>query len=498
MAEENNEEESGIFPSGFIGMLIFSVLADGFELIDVIFGGIPVISWFVDAAAALIIGKWLKKHGGGILETQGGNKAESSSEKKSSSNKSEEKNNEKSAKSKPKSYVKRMVFSYVIEQFPILGTILPTWTLNVISTLRNKKIFFLSLLAMIVCFPLLVLGIVNLLFTGSASASPTSGHSIEYPTNTNKQTMIDCINNYIKNYSGSPYNGMGEDFVSAGEQYNIHPGYIVAMSVRESSLCTDQNAGCLCFPYDNSCFNSWGRKKSQENPTCCDDNNWTKYPSWKDGIYKHTEYIKRDYFDKGKKTVEAITPIYCPSCNVEEYAAFIVSESEKAACAPLTTIGSPVGEAGHDHESLRSFYDQQIKQTNPNITVTISSPFCDPRSSNRCSDCSNYQECISRCGDGYRHFGYDFPMPDGTEIVAAYPGTVIQKVGTPGIYIQSEDKSHVVAYFHVKPKEEITVGMHVDVGTPIGNIVSAGSGPHLDIKKFKDPNQHWACTAFDW
>jgi hypothetical protein len=223
------------------------------------------------------------------------------------------------------------------------------WTINVISALEERKTIYLVVAATAIIGPLLIMGFGEMIKPDLTAAGPLK-HSVEYPEDAEKQKMIDCINNYIESSapsgSPSPYKGMGEDFVKAGEQYGIHPGYIVAMARKESSLCTDSAAGFLCFEKEGAtnspCYNAWGRKKSGENPACGEEGNWwTKYPSWKEGIYLHTEFIKRDYFDKGKTTVEDITPTYCPpeECDTEAYINWITSESEKAACTPLKTIG---------------------------------------------------------------------------------------------------------------------------------------------------------------
>jgi len=179
------------------------------------------------------------------------------------------------------------------------------------SSLLGKNTTLIFFLLVIVFSPLLLLVIVRLLYV--APSQPTiAGSDVSYPEGANEEEMINNINNYInQRYPTSPYKGMGKDFVEAGKQYGIHPGFVAAISVHESSMCTDRGSGCLCFPHSNSCFNSWGRKKSRDNPPCC-GNKWTQYPSWKDGIYKHTEFLRRDYYDQGYTTVETIINRYAP------------------------------------------------------------------------------------------------------------------------------------------------------------------------------------------
>lgn len=346
--EEKKVSSTGVF---FFIMLGFAILFDLADIIANLFeifasATIPFASAFIDLIAAIVVGIWLKRHG--ITPTKGPANVKKSAEKVK-----DEGQRVSGVLGKSKAYTKQIIISFFIEQIPFIGGLLPTWTLNVISVLEERRTLYLIIATTIIIAPLFVMGFGEMIKPDPASAG-IFGHSVEYPKDSEKQKMVDCINNYIESStpsgSPSPYKGMGEDFVKAGEQYEIHPGYIVAMARKESSLCTDSAAGFLCFEKEEAtnspCYNAWGRKKSSENPACGKEGNWwTKYPSWKEGIYLHTAFIKKDYFDKGKTTVEDITPTYCPpeECDTEAYINWIISESEKAACTPLKTTGGANG-----------------------------------------------------------------------------------------------------------------------------------------------------------
>ncbi|MGB9613851.1 MAG: hypothetical protein ACPL4K_06760, partial [Candidatus Margulisiibacteriota bacterium] len=83
----------------------------------------------------------------------------------------------------------------------------------------------------------------------------------------------------------------------------------------------------------------------------------------------------------------------------------------------------------------------------------------------------------------------------GSPVVAAYPGKVIfRDETTPGVFVESEDQSHIVIYNHINIDPSVYVGMPVNVGTLLGYVNSAN---HLDVKKTTN-RDFWGCGAFDW
>lgn len=149
------------------------------------------------------------------------------------------------------------------------------------------------------------------------------------------------------------------------------------------------------------------------------------------------------------------------------------------------------GPSTGSHQDLANFYTNQL-----GYTVTIGAGgFCaQRRGTSRCPGVTN--GCQAECASSMAcHFGYDFMIHTESPVVAAYPGTVVQFWGNYGVVIQSKDKTHYVAYNHMNLSPDLHEGMTVNTGTVLGTIDGAN---HLDVKKFTDLNQAWACTAFNW
>lgn len=333
----------------------------------------------------------------------------------------------------------------------------------------------------IVMAPILMLTIAKLLFVEPSKLQALeSGSGISYPQNADEQKMADCINNYIAKYSGSPYNkvnNVGKVFVSAGKQYNIHPGYIVAISRKESSLCSNPAAkGCLCY-------NGWGRKAGNQQPEC-KGYGWYVYNDWLDGISEQTRFIREEYVDKrGLDTVEKITPIYCEG-DVTDYIAMMLSESEKAACYPLTSSGRPNSSGGIF--PLKG-YNQEVDGSCYLETNTPGNPQC------------GYSGGFGGGRDGNRrHAGVDLDVPRGScprsiisnpssapehcKVYAIKDGTVVLTFGTDpsndfyfgtgGIMIDHGD--YVAHYGEIAPL--VSVGQQIKSGQYIGNVIANTDG----------------------
>jgi hypothetical protein len=84
---------------------------------------------------------------------------------------------------------------------------------------------------------------------------------------------------------------------------------------------------------------------------------------------------------------------------------------------------------------------------------------------------------------GVQHLGVDIPAPDGTIVVSPVDGLVVlnrTNVADPFsayLVIQSEatGDEHVLAHI----RSDLGTSTPVDAGTPVGSIVTAGTGPHL-------------------
>lgn len=304
----------------FVIMLIIAFIIDGLSafigLVELTIGGsIPLISSFINFIGTAVIGTWLYFR----------------KRKEITENLAQR-------------LLARLGISSAVELIPIINVIIPTWTINVLSVLEYRRVLYLIMIAGITFVPIILIVLYNFL-QPEASVASAYGHEISYPENADEQQMVNCITTYISKYPQSPYNkitNVGQYFVEAGKKYNIHPGYIVAISQHESTLCANTAAkGCLCY-------NGWGRKAGKGQPECY-NYGWYAYNSWTDGIDGQTKFIKEEYYDKrGLKTVEDITGVYCPAsdgCDVEGYVNLMIQESEKAACVPLRSsiaLGGPI------------------------------------------------------------------------------------------------------------------------------------------------------------
>lgn len=324
MAQEKTEKIEAKEGSGvgglFVVMLIIALVIDAISaflgLIELIIGGsIPIVSGLINFIGTAVIGTWLYFRKRKEIKENLAQKL-----------------------------ISRLGISSGIELIPIINVFIPTWTINVLSVLNYRRLLYLAMIAGFIMLPIILIALYNVLMPEISSAAGM-GHDVSYPESADEQKMINCINNYIAKYRNSPYNtvpNVGKYFVEAGKKYGIHPGYIVAISQHESTLCANTAAkGCLCY-------NGWGRKAGRGQPECR-GYGWYAYNSWIDGIDRQTEFIRKVYYEeRGLTTVEAITGVYCPAsdgCDVEGYTSLMISESEKAACEPLKSsvvLGGPL------------------------------------------------------------------------------------------------------------------------------------------------------------
>ncbi len=102
------------------------------------------------------------------------------------------------------------------------------------------------------------------------------------------EVMAKAIDLYLSD-RGSPMEGYGEVFVSAGKIFGVDPYLVVAIAGKESSW------GKYCFKP----FNAWG----------WGDEEWSDF---NDAIINYTRNLSVEYISKGIDTIPQIAPIYCP------------------------------------------------------------------------------------------------------------------------------------------------------------------------------------------
>jgi len=137
------------------------------------------------------------------------------------------------------------------------------------------------------------------------------------PTIVNDQKFSAAIDQYITKYaSGSPFRGMGADFVAAGKAHGINPAWEVNIARKESVF------GTMGWAVQHA-NNAFGRTAGDGQPsiTSPTGKKWYKYDSFKDSISNQAEYLKRRFVDKGLTTFDSITPVYCPpsECDTPAY-----------------------------------------------------------------------------------------------------------------------------------------------------------------------------------
>jgi len=95
-----------------------------------------------------------------------------------------------------------------------------------------------------------------------------------------------AIDDYLRSKS-SPLAGQGQEFVSAGQQYNVDPRFVVAISNAESTFGT--NGSCATQRH-----NAWGYGGGW--PNC-----WN-FDAWSAGIWQVTRDIGNNYFGRYHQT----------------------------------------------------------------------------------------------------------------------------------------------------------------------------------------------------
>lgn len=105
---------------------------------------------------------------------------------------------------------------------------------------------------------------------------------------------LEIIKRYLEHYR-SPLLPYSEKILEAADENGIDYYWIVAIAQQESNLCKK-------IP-ENS-FNCWGYGINSKGTL--------KFENYEIAIDSYANYLKRQYFDKGLTTTEAIMRKYCP------------------------------------------------------------------------------------------------------------------------------------------------------------------------------------------
>lgn len=117
-------------------------------------------------------------------------------------------------------------------------------------------------------------------------AGPLFG--LQFPQVSDINDLISRINTYIKTaVNGSPFNGLGSEFVSMGQKYNVNPAMIVGIAFKEEALGTTRD-------YSNRVsHNSFGYGQIPGSPV--DQYGFAVFPSFSASIGIVTKQISIDY-----------------------------------------------------------------------------------------------------------------------------------------------------------------------------------------------------------
>ena len=124
---------------------------------------------------------------------------------------------------------------------------------------------------------------------GPADGGPVFG--IAFPQVSDTADLAKRLDDYIKKTQpSSPLIGLGADFVTAGQKYNVNPALEVAIAYKESSLGINQVA--------NS-HDAWGLTAQGDVSGYPYVGGEYAFPSWKVGIEQATKYVGVNYTAPG-------------------------------------------------------------------------------------------------------------------------------------------------------------------------------------------------------
>ncbi|MDD5551566.1 MAG: M23 family metallopeptidase [Candidatus Pacebacteria bacterium] len=192
--EQEENKVSSLSPI-FLIMLTFAIICDLADIFANLFelivsASIPFVSVFIDLIAAIVIGTWLKRHG--ATPTKG-----PASVKKSAEKVKDEGQRVSGVLGKSKAYLKQIIVSFILEQIPFIGGLLPMWTINVISVLKERRTLYLVIAATMIMAPLFIMGFGEMMkpevcATPNGATTDLSGNG--FPVKNPSQEAINRIN----------------------------------------------------------------------------------------------------------------------------------------------------------------------------------------------------------------------------------------------------------------------------------------------------------------
>ena len=332
------------------------------------------------------------------------------------------------------------------------------------------------------------------------------------------------IDNFLRSKRGdSLFIGHGKDFVEAGKQSGLDPRYILAHACLETGYGTSG-----VFLKTNNCF---GIAAYDSSP-----NSAYKFKNIKTGIIEGAKWIKKNYYDKGNKTLAQMkaagyatdpawpTKIASIMKSINAFATenSLFTKLGEGYVAPNTTAATTTSEGETDFwtgltKGLNSI-GAALWGENFFSAVTGSSSsdgeYGHIAAENPSGSADNffasylpgYKRMSSKYGEQRktgRHKGIDYAAAKGTDIVTPVGGTVttnsVDSDGYGNYIIVTDDNGHKHYFAHMSNKSTLKVGERVERGDVVGKIGSTGrsTGPHLhyEIRGANgqiDPNQYFA------
>lgn len=154
--------------------------------------------------------------------------------------------------------------------------------------------------------------------TASTGNTPASGGKTtggtETAGGTGKSLPLTDLDQYLAKKPSashpSPLVGQGAIFRSYGQQYQIDPRFIVAITAAETSYAT---AKCHSTPVVDT-HNAWNWFWCYANDTCGSDSCVNSpFDTWGSGIQTLSKFMRKDYINKGYTSVSLIASKYCTS-----------------------------------------------------------------------------------------------------------------------------------------------------------------------------------------
>ena len=134
-----------------------------------------------------------------------------------------------------------------------------------------------------------------------------------------KPTITAAFINRVLSTYHSPAAGKGQALYDMGVQYGIDPAFALAFFLHESGFGTAGEATKTL---------SLGNLRCYDGSTCVDQDRggYASYPSWEAGFQAWYELIRNYYVvQKGLTTVDTIIPVYAPTADHNDEAAYITS-----------------------------------------------------------------------------------------------------------------------------------------------------------------------------